>query len=407
MGRRALVGVCVLALVVAGCQAPVATSTTEITVTNGTLGVDPGSLYDRLQGLSGTAVPAPDTIRAFDSFAALRNASGGGGGFALPRFQEVVGFTTGGDPFNGSREQQLAGSTSGLGTVTVFPGANATRDDERLILAHELTHYIQFQSDVDGQLQRAVGATTTEGSYLTRAVLEGGAVFTTDTYLARYGDSDLRNTPLYDRIARGLPPGSIGRYGNSQYVFGNRYVAAKAETPADLPAIYANPPRTAEQLIHRLDPGSEPPVPLTVATDGGEAWLAVGEDRLGEAFVRYALEGELSPDRAARAAAGWGNDTLRTFRSPSVEGTGYAWVLRWDDAANATEFERAAREYFTVRANDTTADGLYRIDDSLTGRLSTPTDRTAVLWFGPRAFVANASADGADGAVEIRVRAPR
>lgn len=118
-----------------------------------------------------------------------------------------------------------------------------------------------------------------------------------------------------------------------------------------------------------------------------------------EAFVRTFLEVGLEPERAARAAAGWGNDTLRIARS-GADGVAYVWVLRWDDAANASEFEAALRASLDGRA-DRVGDGwrLEAIDGIATVR--SPTDRTTVLLYGHRSFVGTAAVSGDNATVRV------
>ena len=406
MTRRALAVVAVATvLAVAGCQAPMAGSANggpepgdrpdgaarqpaNVTVLNGTLAADPGLVFARVQTVAGTDVPPPDQVRAFDSESDYSNASLGGGG--LPPFQEAVGLRTG--PVSNVSDLQLgfAGRTSALGTVAVYTGPNATTDDARLVVAHELVHYIQFQQGRSTQLSQQVDPGTTDGSYVVRSLVEGPAVYTTDTYLRRYTDNGTRNAPTYRAIEAALPAGHVGRYGNSQYIEGFEYVASRVEDPANLSRVYRSPPTTSEQVIHNHTPDEEPPVALETAVTPAEGWQEAGTDRLGEAFVRTTLAVGVPQARADRAAAGWGNDRLSVYRAPGQESAGYVWSFAWDDAGEAAEFERALRDYLDARGER--RDGGWELDGGLTARVLDPSERSTVLLLGTEPFVAGTDA---------------
>jgi hypothetical protein len=165
--------------------------------------------------------------------------------------------------------------------------------------------------------------------------------------------------------------------------------------------LWSDPPRTSEELIHGLEPDSEPPTPLRVSTPAGDRWQAVGTDRMGEAFVRYALESDLGPERARNAAAGWGNDTLRIYRPVAGGDPSFVWVLGWDDRANATEFREAFADALDARGNRT--DGTWDLGDAdASARLLAPTATTAAFVAGNESFVESTDVSGAGTRLTIR-----
>ena len=123
-------------------------------------------------------------------------------------------------------------------------------------------------------------------------------------------------------------------------------------------------------------------------------------DRLGEAFLRVALATELDDERAARAAGGWGNDTRIAFNDESGARS-YAWVVRFDAAANASTFDEAVGTYLDRRTGSgpLVDDRPGRrwsgtVDDRRVAyRLVRTDDRTAVLLLGEPGFV-DAGNDG-------------
>jgi hypothetical protein len=414
--RLALVLGAALALVaMAGCQvqlpeeSPAGTQSTpasvvgsNITVQNGSFAADPDLVFQRLRDLRESDGPPPATIR-LRNFSELANNDTGPivTQFNPTPFWDHLNLTSAEVDVFDEVDLLFQGSVSGAGVVTIYLDERASAETEHLVLAHELTHYVQVQSGQFTDLVGALDMTTTDGVYVRRALMEGDAVFTTDAYLETDDVTDQRNAPLYDRIGAVYPPGDANRFRNSQYVVGHEYVASQVADPAAVEDLYADPPTTSEQLLHELPPGSEPPVALSIDRTTGEAWRYVGDDRMGEAFTRHALASELGMDRAATAAAGWGNDSLQIFRPTDGGEPSYAWVLRWDDEANATEFEAAAADAFDSIGSEageywrlTPSDGVAAIDR--------PTPQTVVLLLGAEAFVTNTTVAGEDATVSLR-----
>lgn len=425
---RSLAVAFALAVVLAGCSAPVAQPSTpagdgtptvqpgtdgsadrgenrRINVTEGSLTVDPNRVFDRVQRLQGTNVSRPAVVRVFNTAEGFRNQSSDVGAGPNRDFYVLAGMDDTAVNLSASVTRQRNGYVTGLGTIVLYVGENTTRVDELLLSAHEFVHYVQLET---GRQERLVGtldgATLTDRRYVLRAMIEGDAVVTTDAYLDRYANTTATNSEWYTEIQSSLPAGHVARYENGKYVHGTEYMDRRSERPADLPAVYGNPPGTSEQLLHDLPPGSEPPVALSVTVETGDAWVASGSDRMGEAFVRTALERAVGEEGAVAAADGWGNDTVRFLRPADGDGqTGYVWVLRWDDAANQSEFHSAYRQSLDQRG--TATGGVWRLNDSdASATLTAPTDRTSVVVFGSASLVGNVSVTGQAG--EITVSTP-
>lgn len=395
---------CLCALVLlAGCVAPTAQPAAEpgedtgITVENGSYAVDHEQLFDRLQTLKGTDVEPPKTVRASVPEGGTPASAGG-----LPAFADAVGFERG--PVETSADIGT-GYVTGLGTVVAAPPENATRDDERLLLAHELTHYVQLRNDRPEQLGGELDSRTTDGAFVQRAIVEGAAVYTTDAYLDRYGETDTRNSPVYDDVLATLPPGHELRYGLAQYRYGTVYVADRVDSPAELSAVYADPPTTSRQVIHGLNPDEAEPATLDIAVETGGDWREVGTDRMGEAFLRYALESELDADRAATIAAGWRWDSLRIVESDGGAGASYAWVHRWDDADAADAFVDAMGTYLDGRASTTdrgvATEHRWQLPDGTNAAIAAVSPEATVLLFGSDTFLDAAELTGTDDEVTV------
>lgn len=261
------------------------------------------------------------------------------------------------------------------GTVEFWVGPNATSAEIESTLAHEFAHLYQTGIDAEQDWDAGPLAQT--------AVPEGTAELVTYQYTERFmpsfSEEDQLETTYQDTK-------SIQRAGYMPYLYGARYARNVSDGDEPMVAMYENPPNTSEQLLHGLDPSSEPPKPLTAHGRTGGTWLYdETPSPWGEASLRYVLQMELSEERAARAAAGWGNDLRMTFSNGDERG--YAWVLRWDSPSEAREFESAWADY---DAN---------VSEPL--RLVGMGDETTVVLAGNRTFVESATVSGTNGNVTV------
>jgi len=358
---------------------PTASTTTppaSVEVREGTLPVNATRVFERVRSVLGSDVGPPASVVVGNDSA--RTAAGT---VPVRPFWRTVGVTV--ESPTGPEPLAESGYTTGLGTVVVTPGDESNASSVRTVLAHEYVHYVQVASG-DAERLRGDLPETTDGRFVARAVLEGVAVATTDAYLDRYRPETRPNEALYDRIAVTYPAGSAQRYANLQYLAGTDYATARLDTPADHTELYERPPRTGEQVLHGLAPGTEPPRALSV-TLTTDSYTEVGRDTLGEPFVRTVLAGAVDAETATRAATGWGNDTLVTVRDGDA--VGYAWTLRWDDAANASE----ARNALAVTLASLSGDS----------RLTVVDDETLVVLIGDERFVEEATVSGENGDVSV------
>ncbi|NHN60621.1 MULTISPECIES: hypothetical protein [Halorussus] len=347
-----------------------------------------------------TAAPADDdaaedTTTAEDDATADRGRS-----LELYRFWQLAGVES--EPtLNRSERRRIPnGATTLFGGIRLYPPANYTASSMEWVLAHEYVHYVQFKNRRSAQLRRALSGSTTDDRFVVRSVLEGAAVVATDAYLRRYVPGDRLNSEFYTEYDRRLAPGSRQQYANLRYIAGHRYVAGRVDSPDRLAAVYERPPRTGEQVLHGYPPGVEPARPLPVSVNAaGSAWRRAGTDTLGEPFVRVALRNGLNESRAARGAAGWGNDTLYTFRRATGDAS-YAWALRWDDPANASEFAAAFAASLDARAP--AANGTWTVDGA-TMDVRSPGEEWTVVLAGSDGFVRGTDLTVEEGNLSVAV----
>lgn len=392
---RTLALCCCLLLLLAGCQgtpAPGTSTTTapptqegsmistehstpgtttdrhrNIDVDGGELPYDVGEVWQRVAGIVGADVGPPVAVTV-ENLSTEKTQT-------PPRFQQLLG---------------VEGSASGgpLGRTTP-PGNQITLDDSALnrstgletTLAHEYLHTIQMRQNFLEPLWDEFHSTR-DGVNTYRAIVEGSATYVSQRYTQRYTNYTQVNLRKRYQNATGTT-----KIDAAPYYFGTRYVDTTLTSPEQLHRIYENPPQTTEELLHALPPGSEPVAPLSVTVETARETTV--QKRFGEMYARALLGTALSESTAAQAADGWGNDRRVVFGSGTARD--YAWILRWDDPANATEFERGVETYLDARS-----------ELNATAKLTRVAPETTVLLVGSESFVGSVSATGTNGTATVR-----
>lgn len=243
-----------------------------------------------------------------------------------------------------------------------------------IILAHELTHALD---DQHFDLQALMSdATTADEEFAVRAVVEGSGTSLMNLYAvqgALAGWLELDPAAMTAEMAgqaesmEGAPPYLIMTLalpyleGNKLLTRQDNLLAASMAQPtdADLRALFANPPRSSEQVLHiekYWDPeqADEPvPVELDALIDRfGDDWELQHTDVLGElaCFVATAeslpdlttATGQLAGKWTNAAATGWGGDRYISMAGPDGARV-LVWHTLWDSPEDAVEFEAALR----------------------------------------------------------------
>jgi hypothetical protein len=381
----------------------------RVAVRGGTLPVNATRVYERVEAVMRTNATAPASIRVTNATAFYGNASGTTTGSASghARLERALGLA---QPLTRSRLVGPNGATVGYGTVAVYPGANATPASTGALLAHEFAHYVQFRQGREAALAgNLTRPRTTDGAFVRRAILEGVAVAVGTAYVRRHHPGAETGIERSERALDALPEGSAFRYTQLAYVAGYEYVLAREDDPASATSVYADPPRTSEQVLHAT---RDQPVPLSVTVDASDAGYRGGvADRLGEAFLRTALAnaqrdadgtGTAAADapNASVAAAGWGEDALVVLRRNGT--TSNAWALRFDTARDATDARDALAAVLDARGDRIPEDASphWRLPDA-TAALHRPANRTLVLAVGTPRFVADLAVTATPGTVTL------
>lgn len=361
----------------------------DISVAGGELPIEYPVVFARVAVMldrPGVEPPARVTVRPNDRMSV--------GTRKYPEFYRLLGIRVPEDRDSALTAAAYVASPEGVSVNEAIVNDSAETEST---MAHESVHVVQFRTGTFDELRGTAAAPTgsTAERLLRTALVEGSATYVQGEYRERYVPE--AEPPTASLAAAARNRSGAATLGIAPYVVGARYVDARVDDPGGLEAVYADPPRTAEELLHDRPPGSEPVASLSVADADGDGWTADPRtrDTHGELFVRVVLDTELNGSAAASAAAGWGNDVRVGFVNETADGTrrvGYAWALRFDDAANATAFEAAAADWAADRGPNESAVRAERVSEE-----------TVVFLLGDEAFVGNASVDGDDGEVTVRV----
>ena len=227
---------------------------------------------------------------------------------------------------------------------------------DRAIVVHELVHALQAQHtrlldvtlglDDSDDLLFAVGA-----------LLEGDALLA--SFLDREVHESIARTAPPDFAAEfelewsGPPEAGVPRLIRDsfliQYPTGYALADALVERGgvAALDAAELDPPLSSEMLLHPeryLDPSARRPlsVPVLEAERIAPGCRESARNRYGELGLRvWALDGGRPRAHAEAAADGWDGDAALLLDCPA--GVAFAWVIDFDAAVDAAEFEREAR----------------------------------------------------------------
>lgn len=275
-----------------------------------------------------------------------------------------------------------AGAVTRGTTVTLYDYENATTEWKENVLAHEFVHVYQSQLPVRDAVQDL--DRRRNRPFLTSVMVEGSAEYVQERYGIEYQNETLNQT----HISEGWKDApAYARLRIAPYEYGSRYLAVRLDDSSGVTDVYENPPRTAEQVVHGYDVGEEPAKSLTVDANTSEsAFDSTGTGTRGELFVRLALSTALEWERSAEASTGWGMDRL-VYLTGEDGADAYAWVLRWDNATDATEFCDAFADY------DEANDQQFRVESV--------TEETVVVYAGAGDFVENASAAGNSSSVTV------
>jgi len=225
--------------------------------------------------------------------------------------------------------------------------------DQRMVMAHELTHALEDQHfQIEAWLK---AARPNEDAELARdAVLEGSAMAAMVDYLMLSTGRSLKDVPDFDP---GMLIGDLGSTPTLQkappflkdtlifpYIGGLTFSAAVLRNTgwAALSAVFEKPPVSTQQILH---PGlyRSGKIPATVTLPRfekllGDNWSKLDENTMGEFGWKEVLKQFLDSDRAKNLAAAWDGDRYAVFEHKQTKKLIMVARLHLDSEMRAARF---------------------------------------------------------------------
>jgi hypothetical protein len=226
-------------------------------------------------------------------------------------------------------------------------------EDQRMVMAHELTHALQDQHFQIEAWERA--ARPNEDAELARdAVLEGTAMAGMFDYLMLGTGRSLKEMPEFDP---GMLLGDLASTPTLQkappfikdslifpYLSGLNFSAAilKDSGWGGLPRLFEKPPASTQQILHP-DLYRSGQIPQNVSIPSlakllGSNWVKLDENVMGEFGWKEVLKQFLDADRAKTLAAAWDGDWYTLYEQKQSKKLILATRLLLDNQEHAVRF---------------------------------------------------------------------
>jgi hypothetical protein len=243
-------------------------------------------------------------------------------------------------------------------------------DDQRMVMAHELTHALQDQHfQIEGWVKAA--RPNDDAELAREAVLEGSAMAAMIDYLLKgSGHSvedlpaidpsvfagDLSKTPKLQEAPQFLKDALIFPY------FAGLTFSAAILRPAGwngLSAVFAKPPRSTQQIMHpSLYKSGKAPDPIAIPSFEkllGSDWVKLDENVMGEFGWKEILKQFLGEQRATPVSAEWEGDRYVLYEQKHTKRLILIARLRLDSAEHAggffVEYSQALKKKYGVQVS--------------------------------------------------------
>lgn len=225
--------------------------------------------------------------------------------------------------------------------------------DQKMVMAHELTHALEDQHFQIETWSKA--AKPNDDAELAReSVLEGSAMAAMIDYLLSESGRSLKDLPDIDP---GLLVGDMGSTPALKkappflkdalvfpYFAGLTFSAdlLKVNGWKDLPAVFAKPPVSTQQIMHpELYHSGKTPSTENLPDAGkllGPDWIKLEENVMGEFGWKEVLKQFLGEDRAKSLAAAWDGDRYEVYEHKRSKRLVLVSLLRLGSTAEALRF---------------------------------------------------------------------
>jgi hypothetical protein len=230
----------------------------------------------------------------------------------------------------------------------MFEDASLDNSQNRIVLAHELTHALQDQHFDLRRLPLEI-KTNDDRAAAASALIEGEATLVMSEFmlknlsLAALKDS-LGATFGQDMAQLAEAPPFLRETLVFPYLRGQEFCATIFARGgyAALTQAYVTPPTSTAQILHPekfLGAAREDPLPIEWPVTTVDGQKPIADNVIGEFGIRVLLTQWVDEATGERAAAGWRGDRYLCFS----DGDALIWKTLWSNAAEAQEFVAAQR----------------------------------------------------------------
>ena len=243
-------------------------------------------------------------------------------------------------------------------------------DDQRMVMAHELTHALEDQHYRIDEWEKAAKPNS-DAELAREAVLEGSATAAMVDYMLQSTGKSLNDLPDFD------PSAVMGDMGNAPelqkappfikdvlifpYISGMSFStsAMKPGGWSSLPRLFDKPPVSTQQILHPnlYKLGKLPEKIELPGFEGvvGPQWKKLEEDVMGELGWREVLRQFLDHQIADSTAAHWSGDKYATFEDKATKKLLLVTRIKFDTPEHASRFfgqySEALEKKYASRSN--------------------------------------------------------
>jgi hypothetical protein len=237
------------------------------------------------------------------------------------------------------------------------------KDENKTVIAHELTHALADQNyDLDAMQKSVKG--DDDRTLALAALIEGEATLTmigaqmddwNGAAIAKLPAADLDRTftflmpfmTMFSGAALKTAPPILSESMIFPYLRGMVFCAKQTNDGGwkALDAAYKSPPLSTEQILHPEKYQAEPDPPTAIdlgKLEVDEGWKEAGRNVVGEMQLAVLLRRH----GGKPAAAGWDGDQFAVFEGPENR-LGLVWFTTWDRQTDAQEFAEGYARFQT------------------------------------------------------------
>jgi hypothetical protein len=256
--------------------------------------------------------------------------------------------------------QRLLGKKSGF-----------DKDENKTVIAHELTHALADQNYGLKALQDAI-KDDDDRELALASLIEGEATLTMlaaqmddwkGEQISKLPAADLDRTfgffmpllPMFGSAGLRDAPAILKESMLFPYIRGLVFCAKQTNDHGwqGIDDAYRQPPLSTEQILHPEKYRLSPDAPMAIdlgKLDAGPDWKELGQNVVGEMQLAVLLR----KYSGKTAAMGWDGDRFAVFEGPEKR-LGLVWLSTWDDEAEAKEFAKQYIKFQTTKLGEDAA----------------------------------------------------